>query len=372
AIIDLVTIIGHVVGLSASDMLQPLTGSLLEEASNHLASSSGNNSEEARRHAMSLMPTTYVVQRLNELGHLWEQPPQQAGEADDDMESQPWPCRGLFFRALLAISSLNRIVMWYTAVRTTYSEDIVAEVDRRVSSQEHGMSALSATVPSSELFLSASPTGYSDIANTAVLLTGPSSSTTSMSTTGGPPSQQTEGNIGDALRHDNGGAGGVARPTLHHSFQVNYASKLPGDSIAASHSAAAVDKGLNMLVEITLDGRIRYISPTCQRLLGTKPEALINQPASMIFAADSIPVCRSAVEQLLADSTRTVEINIQVHSPDLSRAATVEAKGMLIYCHARNEPSHVMWVLRYATTSPLQQQLAHEDSVVHGSAEVAA
>ncbi|KAJ2400334.1 rim15, signal transduction response regulator, partial [Coemansia sp. RSA 2531] len=124
-----------------------------------------------------------------------------------------------------------------------------------------------------------------------------------------------------------------------------------------------------MLVEITLDGRIRYISPTCQRLLGTKPEALINKPASTIFTADSIRVCRSAVEQLLADSTRTVEINITVHSPDLSRAAIVEAKGMLIYCRSRNEPSHVMWVLRYAATSPTLHQLAPEEPV--GSSEQA-
>ncbi|KAJ2335976.1 rim15, signal transduction response regulator, partial [Coemansia sp. RSA 2681] len=370
AIIDLVTIIGHVVSLSASDMLRPLSGSLLEEASSHLASSSGGGSsiEDARHHAMSLMPTAYVVQRLNELGHLWEQPP-QAAEADDEVADQPWPCRGLFFRALLAISSLNRIVMWYAAVRTTYSEDIVAEVDRRVSDQEHELE---------DTFPSASPAGYGalpfsgDGASTAGMLTGRSSSAASISTTG-PSSQPAEDNVSGALgattldaSRDVGG-GGIARPTWHHSFQTNYPSRLPGD-IAASHSTAAVDKGLNMLVEITIDGRIRYISPTCQRLLGTKPEALINQPASTIFAAESIPVCRSAVEQLLADCTRTVEINIKVHSPDLSRAATVEAKGMLIYCRARNEPSHVMWVLRYAAASP-PQQLAPVD--LDSSAELA-
>ncbi|KAJ2883818.1 rim15, signal transduction response regulator [Coemansia aciculifera] len=374
AIIDLVTIIGHVVSLSASDMLRPLSGSLLEEAMNHLAPSNGDSSsaEDVRHHAMSLMPTAYVVQRLNELGHLWEQPPQSAEESEE-MADQPWPCRGLFFRALLAISSLNRIVMWYAAVRTTYGEDIVAEVDRRVNDQERGMPALGDAGASSGLFPSVSPAGYGavgvspysgDGANTTGSLTGRSSSTTSLSTAG--PSSQPPYEI---IANVNAASTGDSTRPAWHNFQAHQQmSKWQGDTVS-SHSAAAVDKGLNMLVEITLDGRIRYISPTCQRLLGTKPEALINKPASTIFTADSIRVCRSAVEQLLADSTRTVEINITVHSPDLSRAAMVEAKGMLIYCRARNEPSHVMWVLRYAAASPTQHQLVSEEPV--GSSELA-
>ncbi|KAJ2261683.1 rim15, signal transduction response regulator, partial [Coemansia sp. RSA 376] len=375
AIIDLVTIIGHVVSLSASDMLRPLSGSLLEEALSHLTASSddGSSAEDIRHHAMSLMPTAYVVQRLNELGHLWEQPPQPAEESEE-MVDQPWPCRGLFFRALLAISSLNRIVMWYAAVRTTYSDDIVAEVDRRVNNdQERDMLAPGGAGVSSGSFPSVSPAGYGavgvspysgDGANTTGSLTGRSSSTTSLSTAG-PPSQPLYEIVADANAPSTGDS---TRPAWH-TFQAHQpTSKWQGDT-ASSHSAAAVDKGLNMLVEITLDGRIRYISPTCQRLLGTKPEALINKPASTIFTADSIRVCRSAVEQLLADSTRTVEINITVHSPDLSRAAIVEAKGMLIYCRSRNEPSHVMWVLRYAATSPTLHQLAPEDPV--GSSEQA-
>ncbi|KAJ2829029.1 hypothetical protein FBU31_002783, partial [Coemansia sp. 'formosensis'] len=158
AIIDLVTIIGHVVSLSASDMLRPLSGPLLDEALNHLAllSDDGGSAEDVRLHAMSLMPTAYVVERLNELGHLWEQPPQAVDE-DEDMADQPWPCRGLFFRALLAISSLNRIVMWYAAVRTTYSEEIVAEVDRRVSDLERDMTEPGGTGAS---FPSVNPAGY--------------------------------------------------------------------------------------------------------------------------------------------------------------------------------------------------------------------
>ncbi|KAJ2474024.1 rim15, signal transduction response regulator [Coemansia sp. RSA 2322] len=206
AIMDLVNIIGHVVSLSAGDMLQPLSGPLLNEALDHLTVSSGSKeaSSDERRHAKTLMPTAYLVQRLNELGYLWEQPPATA-EPYGSIPSQPWPCRGLFVRALLAISSLNRIVMWYVAVRATYCEEVIAELDRRVGNGE----------------------------------------------------------------------------------------------------------------------RERSLS--------------------------------ESVVQLLADCTRTVEINLDVHSPDQSRTATMEAKGMLIYNRARNEPSHVMWVLRYASDSPLQQ-----------------
>ncbi|KAJ2491275.1 rim15, signal transduction response regulator [Coemansia sp. RSA 2050] len=374
AIIDLVTIIGHVVSLSAGDMLRPLSGSLLDEALSHLALSNGDSgsAEDVRHHAMSLMPTAYVVQRLNELGQLWEQPPQGA-EDGDEMIDQPWPCRGLFFRALLAISSLNRIVMWYAAVRTTYSEDIVAEVDQRVCSQEQDVPALEGVEASSGFFPSVSPAGYGPVgalpflgdgANTAASLTGRSSSAVSLSIAGASNQPAEEKIVGATVDS----RGDYARPAWH-GFQSNHlASKWQGDAVS-SHSTAAVDKGLNMLIEITLEGRIRYISPTCLRLLGTKPEALINQPASTIFTAESTRVCRLAVEQLLADSTRTVEINIEVHSPDLSREAMVEAKGMLIYCHARNEPSHVMWVLRYAAVSPPQLPLALKQPA--GSSELA-
>ncbi|KAJ2031277.1 rim15, signal transduction response regulator [Coemansia sp. S610] len=368
AIIDLVTIIGHVVSLSACDMLRPLSGPLLEEALSHLALSNGDNSsaEGVQHHAMSLMPTAYVVERLNELGHLWEQPPQGA-EDGDELVDQPWPCRGLFFRALLAISSLNRIVMWYAAVRTTYSEDIVAEVDRRVCSQERDAPVPEGAEASSGFFPSVSPAGYGpagvspfsgDAANTAGSLTGRSSSAVSLSIAWQSSQPADESVIGATADS----RGDPARPAWHGFQPGQQASKWQGDTVS-SHSAAAVDKGLNMLVEITLEGRIRYISPTCLRLLGTRPEALINQPASTIFTVESIRVCRSAVEQLLADSTRTVEINIEVHSPDLSRAAMVEAKGMLIYCHTRNEPSHVMWVLRYAAALPPQLQLPPEEPV---------
>ncbi|KAJ2845811.1 rim15, signal transduction response regulator, partial [Coemansia brasiliensis] len=111
-----------------------------------------------------------------------------------------------------------------------------------------------------------------------------------------------------------------------------------------------------MLVEISLEGRIRYISPTCQHLLGADPDLMMDQPATVIFDSRDVDLCRSAVEQLLADNSQTVELNIRVHPPDQSCVVNVEAKGMLIYNRTTGEPSHVLWVMRYLSTEPPSSQ----------------
>ncbi|KAJ2724986.1 rim15, signal transduction response regulator [Coemansia sp. Benny D115] len=381
AIMDLVNIIGHVLSISADDMLCPITGQLLDEALEHHAQVHGSIQEEARHHICRMLPSEYLAQRLESLGNLWEQPPlppspptqlsaktkstlqqpsttvssdQSApGNPSSGQTQQPWPCRGLFFRTLLAISSLNRIVMWYAAVLSTYNDDVVEELGRRsglhlvpdMDPHNHQGSSDKDrdTVLKSEDLAGSSSRRVSKAGNEY----SPVDETASMSSASIIPTDiETDSQV-MSLDQDHGekdttNTQARAQPTTAHGSRRSSWHQ----RTASSQNATAMDKGLNMLLEVGLDGRIRYISPTCQQLLGTNPDRLIDQQASLIFDPDDLQVCRSAAEQLLADSTRTVEINVRVHAPDQTHVTSVEAKGMLIYSKTRSEPSHVLWVLR--------------------------
>ncbi|KAJ2865246.1 rim15, signal transduction response regulator, partial [Coemansia erecta] len=363
AILDLVNIIGCVINLSADDMLHPISKQLLDEALERTRETGTcfDVGEECER-ALSMMPTDYLVQKLNSLGFMWQRPLLSLDNPNAG-QKQPWPCRGLFFRALLAISSLNRIVMWYVAVRSTYSEDIIEQLDMRthVSSstdsqrQNVGLAydrlsndqAQSDTATVSGFSLVDAGSSISPgVPGPAMAYKHSTHTTTCEPNVTGTPTLAS----GFNLYHDESlhSPGYTISSSRNADRQVYDAGNLPPSNGATSLTlnTAELDKSLNMLLEVALDGRIRYISPTCRQLLGVDPDSVVNLPATAIFDTEDAQMCRSAVEQLLADSTRTVEINIRVHGPGSSNVADVEAKGMLIYSRTRNEPSHVLWVLR--------------------------
>ncbi|KAJ2082314.1 rim15, signal transduction response regulator [Coemansia sp. RSA 988] len=353
AIMDLVNIIGNVLSLSAEDMLCPLSGSLLNEALEW-----ADRVGEEREHVTVLMPTAYLVQRLNDLGYQWEHS-QVASDQTHDGVDQLWPCRSLFVQALLAVSSLNRIVMWYQAVCSTYSDEDIAELDMHTNS-------------------------HRDLASDRGAAHSQPMDSTALRNTPGSGSASVRTGLSE-------GAGSIGLPSVHGSSSQSSHSGFPTDASGSGKEGfgavqncperqsnypqrwqeclgdpcddkPAIDSGLNMLVEVALDGRIRYISPTCRRLLDADPDTMIDQPAAVMFDVRDIELYRTAVEQLLTDSTRTVELNIRVHPPALFPVIRVEAKGMLIYGRLHNEPSHVLWVLRYiSTVSEPQSHQEHED-----------
>ncbi|KAJ2776896.1 rim15, signal transduction response regulator, partial [Coemansia interrupta] len=376
AIMDLVNIIGNILSLSADDMLRPISGQLLEEALEHVRSEGISDPQEQEHECQriqSMVPTEYLAQQLDILGGLWEQPPpqsvpqlspsafldpdtglvdhqryEQQKQRQQQQQQQSWPCRGLFFRALLAISSLNRVVMWYLAVVSTYSDDIVHEVNRRSGLlSDSSKAGNDSSVPADNVSLDPSA-----VSSTEILPAGIPGTTDNRRNSSSE--QARSGNIGPPESPDqespvrNHEDAPVDHQAMTRGYHVDHPPRWQGPH-ELPQNTAAVDRGQNMLLEIGLDGRIRYISPTCRHILGTDPASLVDQQASVIFDDEGIQVCRSAVEQLLADNTRTVEINVRVHSPSLTHACNVEAKGMLIYNRSKSEPSHVLWVMRYVS-----------------------
>ncbi|KAJ1769772.1 rim15, signal transduction response regulator [Coemansia sp. RSA 1813] len=375
AIMDLVNIIGCVINLSADDMLHPISSQLLDEtleSANETAACF--NAEEERERVLSMMPTEYIVQQLNALGSMWQRSSLFLGNIDTEQQQQqrqqPWPCRGLFFRALLSISSLNRIVMWYVAVRSTYSEDVIEQLDKRTQvdsftgSPEQGPGLVNDSLSDNQTqsdtaSVPSLPYIYTDSPSSPGISSSAMTSKDVVHNTPPKPRGIVKASIASSsgLYQDESQQASTDIISSNNSTdsQVYDASRPPQWNKAASSilDTAVFDKGLNMLLEVALDGRIRYISPTCRQLLGIDPESVVDLPTTAIFDTEDAQVCRSAVEQLLADSTRTVEIGVKVHGPGSSIVVDVEAKGMLMYSRTRNEPSHVLWVLRYVPSKLL-------------------
>ncbi|KAJ2759983.1 rim15, signal transduction response regulator, partial [Coemansia sp. BCRC 34490] len=323
---DLVKVIGCVINLSADDMLHPISGQLLDDAlmeSSNVADMSFSF-EKKRERILSIMPTEYLIEKLDALGAKWE---------------QSWPCRGLFFRALLAISSLNRIVKWYSVVRSTFNEDIIGRLDKQTHTNSSAGGLPESIVLTNDISPSvdtkpSNPLGTSHSSKIPKDFT---HSTVSDSTTA--EKANLSNNVGlchDGLSHRPKDMA-TSSATALKACSTSHPSEQSVDKRLALDTAV-FDKSFNMLLEVSLDGRIRYISPTCRQLLGASPESIVDLPAAAIFEAEGIQLCHSAVEQLLADGTRTVEINIKVHAPGSSSLVDVEAKGMLIYSRSKRLP----------------------------------
>lgn len=75
------------------------------------------------------------------------------------------------------------------------------------------------------------------------------------------------------------------------------------------------------------------------RVIGTK--------ISYMLAQEDVNVFDAATSELLEDDSRTVEIQFTVIRQDKSAANVIlEGKGMLMYDHVTEEPSHTMWVVK--------------------------
>ncbi|KAJ1948495.1 rim15, signal transduction response regulator, partial [Linderina macrospora] len=239
--------------------------------------------------------------------------------------------------------------MWYGAVRSMYSEDIIDELDRRldlIRAQENGADADDQAPQIGNGTVGIDGAGVPDLGSQFV----ETPTDVSLST----PNEDTPiSSVGVSVRERQPSiySNDLALATIsatsdHPSRAPRWAPGANADSNSLQ-SAATADKGMNMLMEVSLDGHIRYVSPAWRRLVGSDPDALVDQPVSSVIVPTDVPVCRSAAEQLLADKTRTVEISFSVCTPSPNVFVNVEAKGMLICHRLRDEPSHILWVLRY-------------------------
>ncbi|OMJ25022.1 Serine/threonine-protein kinase ppk18 [Smittium culicis] len=353
---------------------------------------------------------------------------EKSGSLYTDVSSQPWPCRGMFVRTLLAISSLNRIVSWWFAVKSTVGVEAWNEAEKceltYKNSQKYTNSASSSfnsssfskpfdeelKSPSTQLMLSNKT--YQNNLNITLDSLKPKN-LNSTSTVYSSTSEKVRNDMNYASKHNSIISHSISpikeaftqienenldnksdvkllneplemklpliSPYNSENFNSSNGQKLSIDTNNYNKSTPAVnltaqaviDKGASMLLELSLDGIIRYISPAWIRVIGSDPAQLVDQPVESIMDSQNKRICMLAIDQLVSDQTRTVEthfylkkysdhkeflkkgdMNSEQPNPEHYKKVLVEAKGMLMYDKSINQPSHVLWVLIHEFVRP--------------------
>ncbi|PVU89187.1 hypothetical protein BB559_005204 [Furculomyces boomerangus] len=440
------------------------------------------------------------VNKLQSLGKLWDQSRTKPNalynyeeriitKQENDLsqmfaegQNQPWPCRSMFVRSLLAISSLNRIVSWWFAAKSAVGDAVwfeaeneeIAEISKTLMNPDGVNIDLHDSQKDSNYNASFDAENYSigsdsvlnnSISNNKIINHTPDklpmskdqiyhekngnqpvdyidTGNMSKDTRADPKSiNKVEANdfagydfpttTTDGRFYDQNGVNFDQADSVHslefniQSENIHQPENDPiGDNLVqkieaqSSHNAklrnfsetdpekntdllssyktdnadihssnkdistkhqinlgtqAVIDKGASMLLELSLEGFIRYISPAWERIVGTNPAFLVDKPISYIMDSKDQEICMLAIQQLVGDQTRTVEthfyLNKFLHDENsdpslefdedgynsksgnclgehLHTKLLVEAKGMLMYNREVSQPSNVLWVLQ--------------------------
>ncbi|KAF1989728.1 hypothetical protein K402DRAFT_326501 [Aulographum hederae CBS 113979] len=138
----------------------------------------------------------------------------------------------------------------------------------------------------------------------------------------------------------------------------------------------AAEHSLNVIVDLDLDGRIRWVSPSWRELFGTDPDSVLQNPISDILV-ESKTLFSEAVDAIKADDSRSKIIRFQAYvgphsrlaprSPKLPKSVSnvdeehgtsegsesvpqhtveLEAQGIIVYDRTSGGESHTMWMIR--------------------------
>ena len=112
----------------------------------------------------------------------------------------------------------------------------------------------------------------------------------------------------------------------------------------------------NILLELTLDLRIQFVSLSWQRVIGTDVDQLLDRPIDHILPSGGRALFERATRQLLDSPGHTVEVGMEVSVPGSESAQApvfMVAKGMLVHRTSTSDASHTMWMLNPAPSSAL-------------------
>ncbi|KAB8532587.1 hypothetical protein FH972_025532 [Carpinus fangiana] len=132
----------------------------------------------------------------------------------------------------------------------------------------------------------------------------------------------------------------------------------------------AAEQSLNIILDLTLDGKIRWVSPSWQNIVGTPPESVFGVPIEDVLL-DNKTVFADAVQALKADDSgsknvrfavqmgpdsllKIKEVGHETEDPskedsvdDSLQVISLEAQGIMVYTPTSDE-SHTMWMIKPA------------------------
>ncbi|KAI2777223.1 hypothetical protein F4815DRAFT_448473 [Daldinia loculata] len=126
----------------------------------------------------------------------------------------------------------------------------------------------------------------------------------------------------------------------------------------------AAEQTLNVIVDLNLDGSIRWVSPSWADVIGTDPDAVEGTPIADLIISEDKSAFAEAIDSMKNDDSRSHYIRFTVYlgplsklyptdalkesEADQSNPATVEleAQGIMVYDRTTGGESHTMWMIR--------------------------
>ncbi|KAL2684995.1 hypothetical protein Neosp_006088 [[Neocosmospora] mangrovei] len=125
----------------------------------------------------------------------------------------------------------------------------------------------------------------------------------------------------------------------------------------------AAEQTLNTIVDLNLDGTIKWVSPSWTDVVGTQFETVNGLPISDLIVSDNKNVFTEVVESMKKDDSRSHRVRFAVQLGPLSKLLTIddlqddpenqqpqtvdlEAQGIMVYDSVSGGESHIMWMLR--------------------------
>ncbi|KAH8199558.1 hypothetical protein TruAng_006255 [Truncatella angustata] len=126
----------------------------------------------------------------------------------------------------------------------------------------------------------------------------------------------------------------------------------------------AAEQTLNIIVDLNLDGSIRWVSPSWLDVVGTPPQEIQGKPIVDLIVGDNREVFTETIASMKKDDSRSHRIRFAVrigpHSKLLpaenmtqtelaeNEPATIDldAQGIMVYDRTDGSESHTMWMIR--------------------------
>ena len=134
----------------------------------------------------------------------------------------------------------------------------------------------------------------------------------------------------------------------------------------------AAEQTLNVIMDLSLDGLIRWVSPSWTDVIGTTLESIQGKPIKDILISDNKEVFAEVVESMKKDDSRSQIIRFTVQlgpasklaplevpdelkeggaegEADQAQPATIdlEGQGIMVYDRSSGGESHVCWIFNF-------------------------
>lgn len=120
----------------------------------------------------------------------------------------------------------------------------------------------------------------------------------------------------------------------------------------------AAEQTLNVIVDLNLDGTIRWVSPSWVDVIGTQPESVVGTPIADLIVSENPNVFSEVAESMKQDDRRSQFVRFAVKLGSVSRllpldmvkepeqaaepvVADLEAQGIMVYSGPSGGESHV-------------------------------